>query len=99
MFTSEGIEESKLRSPLGFTVRLQGRQCGRVESGLDSEVPGSSPALTNRLICFSVVPDPAPRSLPADIFKDVAFDLDLFEDIELGIWVYQYSCYCKMIPY
>ena len=35
MFTSEGIEESKL-SPLGFTVRLQGRQCGRLESGLDS---------------------------------------------------------------
>lgn len=36
MFTSEGIEESKLRSPLGFTVRLHGRQCGRLESGLDS---------------------------------------------------------------
>lgn len=71
----------------------------RVDWTLNSEVPGSSPALTNRLICFSVVPDPAPRPLPADIFKDVAFDLDLFEDIELGIWVYQYSGYCKMIPY
>lgn len=68
----------------------------RVDWTLNSEVPGSSPALTNRLICFSVVPDPAPRPLPADIFKDVAFDLDLFEDIELGIWVYQYSCYCKL---
>ena len=71
----------------------------RVDWTLNSEVPGSSPALTNRLICFSVVPDPAPRPLPADIFKDVAFDLDLFEDIELGIWVDQYSCHCKMIPY
>lgn len=44
--------------------------------------------LINRLICFLVVLDLVLCLLLVDIFKDVVFDLDLFEDIELGIWVY-----------
>lgn len=94
-----GNRRVKVETSVGFHCSVAREADWRVDWTLNSEVPGSSPALTNRLICFSVVPDPAPRPLPADIFKDVAFDLDLFEDIELGIWVYQYSCYCKMIPY
>lgn len=59
----------------------------RVDWIFNLEVLGFSFVLINRLICFLVVLDLVFCLLLVDIFKDVVFDLDLFEDIELGIWV------------
>lgn len=60
----------------------------RVDWIFNLEVLGFSFVLINRLICFLVVLDLVLCLLLVDIFKDVVFDLDLFEDIKLGIWVY-----------